>query len=532
VERTIPRPRRGQAFRNHKTGDAHTMRILLILPASGNWQGVARRRSFNGRVFRFSMLSLLTLAELAPDDAEVRIVDEQIESVPEDEAFDLVGITAMTALAPRAYELAGRFRARGVPVVLGGIHATLNPDEALEHADSIVVGPAYGAWPALLDDLRAGQLRRVYHGDLYAPIPRSLPRHMIERSGYVTVNATFATLGCRNACRFCSINAANRGARRLRDVPEVADEIASFRERFFVLVDDNLIQDRAYALELFEAMAPLGKKWVTQASIDAADDLELLGAMRRAGCIGVFVGLETFNPDSLREQQKEPNLTSPLSSRARDRARNRNRTSKGEWQKETDYDHDYDHEHDREEKTSAGRRCHDRYRDAVRAFHRHGMFVEAGVMFGFDKDEAGVFRETLAMLERIGIDAIQTAILTPLPGTPLFDDMKGRITDRNWEHYDYRHVVFEPARMSAEDLQAGADWVIRRFYSPWRIFKRALRWIRMPGGIRNLAAPLAVNWGYYGRTVAFGIRGYDPADARRRASLRPVPAMDTQRCPS
>lgn len=466
------------------------MKILLISPASGHWRGISKKRLFNGKTFRFSMLSLLTVAELSPEDAEIRIVDEQIENIPENETFDLVGITAMTAAAPRAYEIAARFRERGIPVVMGGFHATLNPAEALQHVDAVVVGCAAGAWQRVLADLGNGKLsrpgqkerpdacgpeERIYYGDPEAPIPASLPRHLVDRDSYVTVNSTYATLGCTNACRFCSIAAFHKGQRHQRDIVDLVSEIGSFRERFFMFVDDNLTQDRGYVVELLERLRPLGKKWVTQASIDVADDEELLTLMRDAGCIGLFIGIETFNERALGAQDKGFNVP-------------------------------------------------DRYRAAVARIHRHGMYVEAGMIFGFDTDEPGVFRATLEMLDRIGIDAIQASILTPLPGTRLFEDMRDRLLDTSWERYDYRHVVFEPRRMSAHELQAGADWLIRKYYSPWRILKRLPRWLATPGGLWNFVYPMALSLAYYGRVKRFGIEGSDPAyhtrGARSRLSLQ------------
>jgi radical SAM superfamily enzyme YgiQ (UPF0313 family) len=459
------------------TSREQTMKILLISPASGPWRGISRKRLFSGKMFRFSMLSLLTVAELSPDDADIRIIDEQVEPVPEDEHFDLVGITAMTAAAPRAYTLARRFRERGIPVVLGGFHATLNPEEARQHVDAVVVGCAAGAWERLIEDLRAGALKPIYRGDPQAAVPRKLPRRLIQGSKYVTLNATYATLGCTNRCRFCAINTFHKGRRHHRPVQDVIDEVAAFDNRFFMFVDDNLTQDRDYARALLTGLAPLNKIWITQASIDIADDDNLLRLMREAGCIGIFIGLETFNDQALGDQGKGFNAPS-------------------------------------------------RYREAVAKLHRHGMFVESGIVFGFDTDGPEVFRSTLAMLEDIGIDAIQASILTPLPGTPLFDDMKGRITDTDWEHYDYRHAVFTPKRMTAADLQAGADWVIRKYYSPLRILKRALRWITMPHGFRRFIYPLALNFAYYGRVKTFAIRGHDPGTTPARATehaLSPEP---------
>jgi len=438
------------------------MKILLISPASGHWRAISERRWFNGKTFRFSMLSLLTVAELSPPDAEILIVDEQIEQIPEHDDFDLVGITAMTAAAPRAYEIASRFRERGVPVVMGGFHATLNPTEALQHVDAVVVGSAFGAWERVVEDLRTGSLGGIYRGTPNGSIPATLPRHLVDKSDYVTVNSTYATLGCKNACRFCSIAAFHKGERHHRRVEDVVSEIASFEERFFLFIDDNLTQDRDYVVELLERLRPLGKKWITQASIEVGEDDELLALMRDAGCIGLFIGLETFNERALDSQDK-------------------------------------------------GFNAPDQYRAAVAKIHRHGMFVEAGIIFGFDTDGPEVFRTTLEMLGRIGIDAIQASILTPLPGTPLFDGMRGRLLDTNWENYDYRHVVFSPRRMTAEELQAGADWVIREFYSPRQILRRSARWIAMPRGLRNLLYPLALNIAYFGRVKSFNIRGHDPA---------------------
>jgi radical SAM superfamily enzyme YgiQ (UPF0313 family) len=416
-------------------------------------------------------LSLLTLAELSPRDAEITLLDEQVDDLPEGGDFDLVGITAMTATAPRAYEIARLFRQRGVPVVLGGFHPTLNPDEALQHADAVVVGPAYGAWERLLADLQAGSLQRVYRGDLEGRIPASLPRHLVRSSEYLTVNATFATLGCRNTCRFCSITQFHGGRRRLRPIEEVVSEVAAFPQRFLIFVDDNLTQDRGHAAALLRGLAPLGKRWVTQASIEVADDEELMGLLRDAGCVGLFIGLESFSERALCAQSKTFNTPA-------------------------------------------------RYREAVARLHRYGLFVEAGIIFGHDTEDIGVFRRTLETLDRIGIDAIQVSILTPTPGTPLFEEMSDRIFDRDWEHYDYRHAVFTPAGMSAEDLQAGTDWVIRQYYTPWRIARRLLRWVGMPHGLRSFVYPLSLNAAYFGRVRRFGIRGHDPA--LRRPAVAPA----------
>jgi len=439
------------------------MKILLISPASGKWHKIGRRKIFSGKAFRFSMLSLLTVAKLSPKGAAITIVDEQLDEIPWDEHFDVVGITSMTATAPRAYEIADHFRNKGIFVALGGFHPSLNQDEALEHADAVVAGSAFSAWPKLLEDRQAGINEKVYHGNPSASIPSSLPRELISSGKYITTNATYATFGCKNRCHFCSISAFYKAQYFHRNIEDVASEIAGFKKRFFIFVDDNLSQDRDYALELMTKLKPLKKKWVTQTSIDLADDDQLLGSMRDAGCVGVFIGLESFNDKVLSSQEKAIKAAK-------------------------------------------------HYRNAVKKIHSYGLFVESGIIFGFDDDNTNVFESTFKMLEDIGIDAIQVSVLTPLPGTPLYDDMKGRIIDNNWEHYDYRHVLFSPKQMTPQQLQAGTDWVIRKYYTPWRIFRRFLRWMLLPDGWKNFIYLLVPNIAYYGRVKSFNIRGHNPAE--------------------
>ena len=441
------------------------MRILLIAPASGHWRGLGRRRLFNGRTFRFSMLSLLSVAALTPGGHTVRLIDEQLDEVPWDEPVDLVGITVMTATAPRAYELCRRFREHGVPVVLGGFHPTFNVEEALQHATAVVAGPAADAWPAAVEDAARGQLKPVYRGNPHAPVPQELPRHLLNPRGYVSLQTCYATLGCRNQCAFCSITAFYQGQRYQRDIADIVRHLESFGDRFFMFIDDNLTQDREYALRLFRAITPLKKQWATQASVEIADDPDLLAAMTESGCVGVFIGLESFSEGALCSQNKT--IRTP-----------------------------------------------EYYRDAVRTLHRHGMVVEAGLIFGFDGDGPDVFETTLAMLDDLEIDVMQASILTPLPGTRLFEQMRGRIVDLDWSHYDYKWAVFEPARMTRTDLMAGLEWINKRFYSPARILRRLARWLTMPSGLGRFHIPLLLNAAYWGRQFQFGVKGYNPARER------------------
>jgi radical SAM superfamily enzyme YgiQ (UPF0313 family) len=437
------------------------MKILLIAPSSGHWKGLGRKKFFNGKTFRFSMLSLLTVAALTPKKHEIRLIDEQIDQLP-DEDFDLVGITTMTATAPRAYEICRMFRNRGIPVVLGGFHPTFNIYEGLQYADAIVVGPAGGAWTTLLEDVEKGTLKSMYKGDPNVKIPGPLPKHLLNKDGYISVNTLYATMGCRNQCSFCSITSFYKGERYKKSIADVINELYSFDETFFMFIDDNLTQDREYAIELFKAIAPLKKKWVTQASIEITDDPEMLHWLQKSGCAGLFIGLESFSESALCSQNKTIKLPKY-------------------------------------------------YKQAVKRIHEHGIFVEAGLIFGFDTDGPEIFESTLNILDEIGMDAMQASILTPLPGTRLFEEMNHRIVDFNWEHYDYKYAVFEPVLMSREDLKGGLEWINKRFYSPERIIKRVWRWIRMPSAWRNFYYPLFLNVAYWGRQFRFRVKGYNPA---------------------
>lgn len=235
------------------------MKILLIAPSSGHWRGLGKKRLFNGKTFRFSMLSLLTVAAFTPTKHQIRLLDEQIEDLPEDNDFDLVGITTMTATAPRAYEIRKHFRSKGIPVILGGFHPTFNIEEALLHASAVVVGPAGGAWKELLLDLEHNQLKKIYRGNPDIPIPYPLPKHLLNSSNYLSIHTAYATMGCRNKCSFCSITAFYNGKRYTREIDEVVSDLKSFDEKFFMFIDDNLTQDRDYILQLLQEIEPLEK---------------------------------------------------------------------------------------------------------------------------------------------------------------------------------------------------------------------------------------------------------------------------------
>jgi len=448
------------------------VKVLLVSPTSPLWRTQAAGAYRGPRAFRFSMLSSLYVAAAMPPGVETRIVDEDVEPVDFEADADLVGISLMTYNAPRAYEIADEFRRRGKTVILGGYHPTFMPEEAACHADAVCVGEAEGVVPQMLTDLRAGRLRRIYrsaHASLRGlPIP---DRSLIRRGAYITPDAMQATRGCPYACTFCSVAAFCRHEFRTRPVDEVIDELGRLGRRV-LFVDDNIIGDREYALELFARMAPLKRQWCSQCSVRIADDPRLLALAARSGCIALFLGLESLSDGNLKAWHKTTN-------RARDYAR------------------------------------------AIARLHAAGIGVYAGFVFGMDDDDGTAFERTLDFLDRARVDVLQCTILTPFPGTPLFDEMdrQGRIRTRDWGLYDFGHVVFEPKHLSPEALLAGANWLESRFYSratTWRRIARAFGYLP-PSVVLGAMMPLSL--GYLTRTRAYGVpvqaRGYRGASRQR-----------------
>jgi radical SAM superfamily enzyme YgiQ (UPF0313 family) len=458
------------------------MKILLVLPAAENVRVTRERPEVPKRkMLRFSVLPLTMVAALTPSKHEVQIVDENVEPLSFDADVDVVGVTFMTALAPRAYEIARRFKERGKVVVGGGYHPTLCPAEAVQEFDAIVIGDAEQAWPQLLQDIEEGRLKKLYAlrfcGDetpLHLPVPR---RGLLARAArhYVTVNAVQTGRGCSHGCRYCSVTAFHQQRLRKRPLDEVLAELKTV-PRDLIFVDDNIIADREYARTLFQAMVPLRKRWVGQCSIEIADDAELLDLASSAGCCGLFIGIETVDTENLAAVGKSFN-DSP------------------------------------------------RYNDRLSKICRSGIGIIAGIIVGLDKDDASVFKRTLAFLQKVKIDAIQLNILTPLPGTPLFSDMErtGRMTDPDWSHYDFRHVVFQPALMSADELQAGADWLYAQFYRLdrvlWRFVRNLLSFRWMPA---LLGLKLGLTYRYDNKREK--IIGRDPAVLKRH-ELQELPQI-------
>jgi radical SAM superfamily enzyme YgiQ (UPF0313 family) len=375
----------------------------------------------------FAHLTLTTLAALTPPEIEVRITDENVEPIDFEEEVDLVGLTGMVMHSARAYEIAQRFRERGIPVVMGGPHASSLPIEAKEHVDAVVIGEAEDVWEGLIRDFQNGCLKPFYKTDQYCPMEgRPHPRiDLLRKNAYMTVNCVQTTRGCPHQCDFCYVTHFFGKTYRCRPVKEVIEEVKRLEGDFLVFIDDNIAGNRHYARELFTQLKPLKKKWASQASITLTRDPELLRLAAESGCVSLFLGIESLSTENLKDVHKSFNRVSE-------------------------------------------------FEDAIKILHEHDIMILAGFIFGFDHDDEGVFERTLRFCERNRIELPSFFILTPLPGTPLFQKMEsgGRLLHKDWTQYNGATVVFKPRLMTEKTLQWGFNWVCKEAYSWSSILKR------------------------------------------------------------
>lgn len=425
------------------------MNLLLISPLAS--------KSLLGADFYFRMptLGLLRVAGATPPGWTTAIVDEKVEPIEFSRPADVVGITGMTPAIDRAYQIADGFRARGVPVVMGGIHVSMNPAEALAHCDAVVIGEAEGLWPRLLSDLRRGTMQRCYRHEAFPPLSslgdpdwslydgkRYLPFHCVETSR-----------GCPHGCDFCSVTNYFGGCYRTRPAAEVEDEVRRLRpfEGRFILknvvffVDDNIAGKRSHARELLARLIPYRLKWVGQASTAIARDDELLALCRESGCMGLLIGFETLSREKLRTVSK-------------------------------------------------GFNDPDSYLDAIRKIHDHGIGVSGAFVFGLDGDDEGVFDRTYDFVQKAKLESPYFSILTPYPGTRLYQRLlaEDRIIDRDWSNYNTNHVVYAPQGLSAQKLFDGyyrlqnavhtIPAIAQRF---WGTTSKANFWLPMNYGFRR-----------------------------------------------
>jgi radical SAM superfamily enzyme YgiQ (UPF0313 family) len=363
------------------------------------------------------------VAALTPKDVEVTLIDEHVDRIDFEEKVDLVGITSLTATAPRAYEIGDEFKKRGVKVVLGGIHPSVLPEEAIQHADSVVIGEAENLWPEVIGDFKKKRLKKFYQS-LEKPSLENLPlprRDLLQGKRYLTKNFIQTTRGCPFDCDFCSVTKFFGKRHRFRPVGDVIKEIESLEGNFTVFADDNVIAHKKYAKELFKALIPCKKRWFSQADLTMSQDDELLKLAAQSGCEGVYIGFESLTDIGLKKFKRYIN-----------------------------------------------------FKEAINKLKSYGIRVEGSFIFGFDSDDKKAFEKTLKFTQELRLDVATFHLLTPLPGTKLYEKLEkeNRIVERDWLKYDLSTVVFKPQQMTREELQEGVRWTMKEFYSLSSITKR------------------------------------------------------------
>jgi radical SAM superfamily enzyme YgiQ (UPF0313 family) len=395
-----------------------SLRVKLILPA------LTEATSPFWRPIKYSLFPPLGLATLAaclsPDD-EPEIVDEHVSPLSTHDEPDLVVIQVYITNAYRAYRIADLYRARGVFVVLGGLHVTSLPDEAAPHADAIFLGPGEQTFPEFLRDFRAGEPRSRYCSTSGRTLERVPPvrRDLIDRRRYLVPNSIVVTRGCPQHCEFCYKDAFFTGGRSFytQRIDDALAEIARLPGRHLYFLDDHLLGDRRFARALFEGMRGMKRLFQGAATVDSILRDDLIERAAEAGLRSLFVGFETLSTANLERSNKRQNL-------GRD------------------------------------------YKAVTDRLHALGIMINGSFVFGMDEDEEDVFPRTVDWAIRHGITTATFHVQTPYPGTALYRRMEaaGRLTTRNWDLYDTRHVVFQPARISADALERGYNWAYREFY--------------------------------------------------------------------
>ena len=429
------------------------MKILLVSPER-------ERKKEEAFLFKLGFLNLPYVAAVTPPGVEIRIIDEAYEKIDFDQKVDLVGLTAQTPVAPRAYQVAGEFKKRGVPVVMGGVHASMLPDEALQHVDAVVIGEAEEIWPTLIEDLKKGRLKRTYQGNGFVdpaglPLPR---RELLHSKLYFPLKLLETTRGCPHRCDFCGVSKFFGFRYRHRPIEEIERELGSLflngpvfppvakrllslfnkdlpyflKRRLLYIIDSNVAGDRRFCLELVSVLKGFDLLWYGHAPVSVAFDPELLKGFAESGCIALNIGFESFSEKNLEVMGKGFNRPP-------------------------------------------------RYAEAVQRVHDHGIGIMGTFIVGLDDDDPGVFQRIIDFSLEHRLDWALTFIMAPYPGTESFDrlEKEGRILTRDWEKYDSLNVVFQPLKMSPEELRQGMRRVWKEVFSFPSICKRVLKrpWI-------------------------------------------------------
>lgn len=411
---------------NSELRTRHLKKVLLIFPRE---KGI---KFSNDTLYPFPILGLTLLASLFPKNYEVKIINEAIEEVDFNANVDLVGITGLTCVIQRAYTIADQFRERGVKVILGGVHPSLLPEEAKEHADSVFIGEAEGVFDRLLRDYEKGELKPFYENREWSDL-KGIPlsrRDLLSRRYSPFFKVIETTRGCPNRCEFCSVPTINGKRYRIRPLEEVDQELSTIVKKkgeYLFLADDNVAAKEDYAFGLFEIFKRHQVKWMGFATVQIAQRDSLLKKAQESGCISLFIGFESLLQENLDDISKRFVHTEELS-------------------------------------------------DLVRTIQDHRIGIHGSFIFGFDRDDLTIFKRTVEFVQKNNIELPTFSILTPFPGTPLRKRLEeeGRIFGHNWSHYDMSHVVFAPKKMTIRELQEGYLWAQKYICAPRSIMKRLL----------------------------------------------------------
>lgn len=419
------------------------MNIKLILPSDRESSSLS-----SAETFKIQKVNLPLLAAYTPPGHTIKIVDESFAPVDVDEDVDLVGITVLTELARRAYHIADTYRLRGVKAVMGGIHATVLPEEALKHADAVVQGEGEEVWPRLVEDASKSRMHQIYRASKVTDVRRRLlsRRDLYPRPasrGYTPFAVGVETSrGCPFDCEFCSVHQITGPTYRVRPIRDVLAEIESIRTTTLFFVDDNLALNRRIAKELFTHMIPLRRRWVGQGTVSLAEDVELLSIMKRSGCEGLLIGFESMHKETQNKMLKITKLNLD-------------------------------------------------YSEAMLRFHGEGIPILGAFLFGFDHETKDVFERTLEFAITQHLDLAQFRYLTPYPGTPLYQRLldEGRLLVPYWwlKGVTPSTPLFHPKGMTLEELSDGLERIIKEFYSIKEIVSRFLGlspWRRSATGCR------------------------------------------------
>ena len=427
------------------------MNILLVFPRIEHGASTYYNKgTWSSIIFGYPIITLPHIAAITPKKHNVKIINENYEDINFDYNADLIGITTYTMTAPRVYEIADEFRSRGKKVVLGGYHATALPDESKKHADSVILGMAEANWPELLDDFEKGEMKPIYPRNTnfdMAKIP-PLRRDLIKHNPLM--GAVQSTRGCSNKCEFCAITSFCHHGVKQRPIKNVIEEIKQMPNKIFVFHDPHLTINRKYAQEIFKEIIrnKIRKSWVANGTVNVLGkvDEKFLSLAYKSGCVEWFVGFESVNQEALNGIKKTHNKVED-------------------------------------------------FKNMIKRIHDYGMSVQGGIIFGFDEDTPDVFDTTLEKMYELDIDVVEVNILTPYPGTPLFDRMEkdGRILTRDWSKYNQIDVVFKPKNMTVEELRNGARKVAKEFYSLKNIL---IRNIKIVSTVKRFGALLPAGTNY------------------------------------